>query len=58
LGCHGEYVENSDEMRPALERANAAVQAGKSAVVNMITLSLWERAGVRASLLSSTHCYA
>src|SRR5215475_15317036 len=37
LGCHGEYVEKPDEIRPALERANAAVQAGKAAVVNVIT---------------------
>jgi len=26
FGCHGEYVEKPDEIRPALERANAAVQ--------------------------------
>jgi thiamine pyrophosphate-dependent acetolactate synthase large subunit-like protein len=37
LGCHGEYVEKPDEIRSALERANAAVQAGKAAVVNVIT---------------------
>jgi acetolactate synthase-1/2/3 large subunit len=37
FGCHGEYVEAPDEIRPALERANAAVQAGKPAVVNVIT---------------------
>src|SRR5262245_58311298 len=35
--CHGEYVEKPDEIHPALERANAAVQAGKPAVVNVIT---------------------
>jgi len=37
FGCHGEYVEKPDEIRPALERANAAVQAGTPAVVNVIT---------------------
>ncbi len=37
LGCHGEYVEKPDEIRPALERANAAVHAGTPAVVNVIT---------------------
>jgi acetolactate synthase-1/2/3 large subunit len=37
LGCHGEYVEQPDEIRPALERAKAAVQAGRPAVVNVIT---------------------
>jgi thiamine pyrophosphate-dependent acetolactate synthase large subunit-like protein len=37
LGCHGEYVEKPEEIRPALERANAAVQAGQPAVVNVIT---------------------
>lgn len=33
LGCHGEYVEKPDELRPALERA---LNAGKPAVVNVI----------------------
>jgi thiamine pyrophosphate-dependent acetolactate synthase large subunit-like protein len=37
LGCHGEYVEKPGEIRPALDRANAAVQAGKPSVVNVIT---------------------
>jgi acetolactate synthase-1/2/3 large subunit len=37
LGCHGEYVEAPDEIRPALERAAAAVRAGKAAVVNVRT---------------------
>ncbi len=37
LGCHGEHVEKPDEIRPALERANAAVAAGKPAVVNVVT---------------------
>jgi thiamine pyrophosphate-dependent acetolactate synthase large subunit-like protein len=38
-GCHGEYVEKPDEIRLALERAKAAVSAGKAAVVNIITES-------------------
>lgn len=37
FGCHGEYVEQPDDIRPALERANAAVATGKPAVVNVIT---------------------
>jgi thiamine pyrophosphate-dependent acetolactate synthase large subunit-like protein len=37
LGCHGEHVEKPDEIRPALERAQAAVYTGKSAVVNVMT---------------------
>ncbi len=37
LGCHGEYVENPDDIRPALERAAQAVARGQSAVVNVVT---------------------
>src|SRR5512139_3841105 len=37
LGCHGEHVEKPDGIRPALERARAAVHAGKPAVVNVVT---------------------
>jgi acetolactate synthase-1/2/3 large subunit len=37
LGCHGEHVEKPDEIRPALERAQAAVHGGKPAVVNVVT---------------------
>ncbi len=37
LGCHGEYVEEPDEIRPALERAKKAVAEGKVAVVNVLT---------------------
>jgi acetolactate synthase-1/2/3 large subunit len=33
LGGHGEYVEEPDEIRPALERAAAS---GKPALVNVI----------------------
>jgi acetolactate synthase-1/2/3 large subunit len=34
LGCHGELVHSSTDLRPALERAFAA---GKPALVNVIT---------------------
>jgi len=37
LGCHGEHVEKPDEIRPSLQRAQAAVHAGKPAVVNVVT---------------------
>jgi acetolactate synthase-1/2/3 large subunit len=37
LGCHGEYVETPDEIRPALERARAAIANGKPALVNVVT---------------------
>jgi acetolactate synthase-1/2/3 large subunit len=37
LGAHGEYVEDPDEIRPALERAAAANAAGKPALVNVLT---------------------
>lgn len=34
LGCHGEHVENPEEIRPALDRA---ASSGRSAVVNVVT---------------------
>jgi thiamine pyrophosphate-dependent acetolactate synthase large subunit-like protein len=34
LGCHGEHVEQPDEIRPALERA---ARSGRPAVVNVVT---------------------
>ena len=37
LGCHGEQVEKPDELRPALERAKAAVKNGKPALINVVT---------------------
>jgi thiamine pyrophosphate-dependent acetolactate synthase large subunit-like protein len=37
LGCHGEYVERPQDIRPALERAGAAVAAGRTALVNVVT---------------------
>jgi thiamine pyrophosphate-dependent acetolactate synthase large subunit-like protein len=37
LGCHGEYVEKAEDIRPALERAQRQVDAGRVAVVNVRT---------------------
>ena len=37
LGCHGEYVEKPDDIRPALQRAANAVAGGTTAVVNVVT---------------------
>ena len=37
LGCVGEYVERPEDIRPALERAAAAVAAGRTALVNVMT---------------------
>jgi acetolactate synthase-1/2/3 large subunit len=37
LGCHGEYVEQPQDIRPALERARAATKRGVPAVVNIKT---------------------
>ncbi len=37
LGCYGEYVERPEDIRPALERAQAKVDDGMVAVVNVKT---------------------
>src|SRR5690606_26200881 len=37
LGCHGEYVEDAVDIRPALERAAEAMRKGRPAVVNVVT---------------------
>lgn len=37
LGCYGEYVDRVDDIRPALERAQAQVDKGKVALVNVKT---------------------
>ena len=37
FGCHGEYVEDPDGIRPALERAKKANAEGKPALVNVRT---------------------
>ncbi len=35
LGCHGEYVEQPEDIRPALERAQKKVDEGMVALVNV-----------------------
>ena len=50
LGCHGEYVEQPEGIRPALERAAAAVANGQTAVVNVVTD--WRARAVTASFTS------
>ncbi|MBV9734353.1 MAG: thiamine pyrophosphate-binding protein [Acidisphaera sp.] len=37
LGCHGEYVTQPEEIRPALERAQKQVDEGRVALVNVRT---------------------
>ncbi|MCB1740937.1 MAG: thiamine pyrophosphate-binding protein [Gammaproteobacteria bacterium] len=37
LGAHGEFVERPEDIRPALERAAARVDAGQTALVNVVT---------------------
>ncbi|HEV2336022.1 MAG TPA: thiamine pyrophosphate-binding protein, partial [Stellaceae bacterium] len=37
LGCHGEYVEAPEQIRPALERAQKKVEEGMVALVNVKT---------------------
>ncbi|MBZ9870427.1 thiamine pyrophosphate-binding protein [Mesorhizobium sp. BR1-1-9] len=37
FGCHGEFVEKPDDIRPALERAAQAVEGGQTAIVNVVT---------------------
>jgi thiamine pyrophosphate-dependent acetolactate synthase large subunit-like protein len=37
LGCYGEYVEKAGDIRPALERAQKQVDAGRVALVNVKT---------------------
>ncbi|MBX6425864.1 MAG: thiamine pyrophosphate-binding protein [Variibacter sp.] len=37
FGCYGEYVERPEDIMPALERAQAQVDAGRVAVVNVKT---------------------
>lgn len=37
IGCHGEYVERPQDIRPALERGAKAVARGQTAIVNVVT---------------------
>ncbi len=50
LGCHGEYVEQPEDIRAALERAAAAVAKGQTAVVNVVTD--WRARATTASFTS------
>ena len=53
LGCHGEYVETPEDIRPALERAQAKVGEGMVAVVNVKT-DFAARAGTQTFAQYST----
>ncbi len=53
LGCYGEYVEAPEDIRPALERAQAKVDEGMIAVVNVKT-DFAARAGTQAFAQYST----
>ncbi|MCZ6587907.1 MAG: thiamine pyrophosphate-binding protein [Alphaproteobacteria bacterium] len=53
LGCYGEYVEAPQDIRPALERAQAKVDEGMVAVVNVKT-DYAARAGTQAFAQYST----
>ena len=50
LGCHGEFVEKPEDIRPALDRAAAAVAQGQTAVVNVVTD--WRARATTASFTS------
>ena len=45
LGCHGEYVERQEEIKPAFQRAAAALAGGRPAVVNARIRSVPSPAG-------------
>ncbi len=50
LGCHGEFVTEPAQIRPALERAFRAAEGGKPAVVNVIVdPSITHQGGYRFS---------
>ena len=53
LGCYGEYVEAPEDIRPALERAQAQVDQGRVAVVNVKT-DFAARAGTQTFAQYST----
>jgi len=53
LGCYGEYVEAPEDIRPALERAQAKVDEGMVAVVNVKT-DFAARAGTQTFAQYST----
>jgi len=53
LGCHGEYVEKPGDIRAALERAQRAVDEGRTAVVNVVTDHKARAATVRFSKMNT-----
>lgn len=53
LGCHGEYVERPEDIRPALDRAQRIVDEGGVALVNVKTDSM-ARAATQQFTLSMT----
>jgi thiamine pyrophosphate-dependent acetolactate synthase large subunit-like protein len=53
LGCHGEYVEKPGDIRAALERAQRAVDEGRTAVVNVVTDFKARAATVRFSKMNT-----
>jgi len=53
LGAHGEYVERPEDIRPALERAQRAVDSGIPAVVNVVTDYRARAATVRFSQMNT-----
>ena len=53
LGAHGEYVEQPEDIRPALERAQRAVDSGIPAVVNVVTDYRARAATVRFSQMNT-----
>jgi acetolactate synthase-1/2/3 large subunit len=50
LGCHGQYVERAEDIRGALQRASAAVDQGRVALVNVVTD--WRARATTASFTS------
>ena len=53
LGCHGEYVEKPEDIRPALERAQRAVEKGQPALVNVVTDYRARATTVRFSVMNT-----
>ena len=53
LGCHGEYVEKPEDIRPALERAQKAVDGGQPALVNVVTDYRARATTVRFSVMNT-----
>ena len=51
MGCHGEYVDDPDAIRPALERA---VRSGKASLINVIGDKKVGHPGLGGNLLGST----